>query len=161
MVEHTYQPVEVYGEDTTATMPDGSPRILRIKETNQALHVSPVDGGGNPTAFASDYINGEPKPYESSVALSGTANTHTVYADLGRYGVVGYIQNDHTTQNIRLFVSKDGTSYNNYVSYAAAVAANGYITVKPGEGYDLSKHKVHTLKVDASGNNTSYRIAIL
>jgi len=108
-----------------------------------------------------NYILGEPKEYNTSVAVSGTPNTHSINTDLGRCATVGYILNDDPTNDLRVYISKDGTTYNNYASLTAAQTASGWITLKPTEGLDLSKFWSHTIVVDASGNTTAYRIVVI
>lgn len=105
---------------------------------------------------------GMSRPYNAAVAIAGTENTHTVAADLGRYGEDGWIVNDGPG-TLYVFFSDDGTAYNTYANYAAAAAAGvlGRIEVGIDEVLLLEGRTIHTLKIDASANATAYRSEII
>ncbi len=110
-----------------------------------------------------NYVGGRIIDYNTSVALAGTPNIHEVKTDLGRYGTGGYITNDHTTQDLHVYISNDGTSYNcgKYTSASSLpTGAVAYTVLKPKDGLNLSGMQIHTIKVDASGNTTPYRIYV-
>lgn len=110
-----------------------------------------------------NYVGGRPIDYSTSVAVASTPNVHAIKTDLGRYGTGGYVKNDHMTQNLYVYISNDGVTYSRGGYSATATLPTGavnYTTLKPGEGLDLFGMQIHTLKIDASGNNTNYRIFI-
>ena len=108
-----------------------------------------------------NYVGGRPIDYSTSVAVSGVPNVHQVYTDLGRYATGGYVINDHTSQDLHIYISNDGVTYSmgKYTSSGSLPSgAVAYSIVKPKEGFNLSGLQIHTLKIDASGNNTMYRV---
>ena len=115
------------------------------------------------TQQAPNYVGGRLLDYNTSVAVSGSPNTHRVYTDLGRYATGGYIINDHTTQDLHVYLSNDGVTYSmgKYTTASSLpTGAVAYTVLKPKEGLNLTGLQTHTIKVDASGNSTSYRIYV-
>jgi hypothetical protein len=121
-----------------------------------------VDASGTTISPAQQRVDGEPREWEGNVD-SVTEVTIPVNSDLGRLGTVGYVMNNSPLIKLHIFISKDGTTYNGYASFAAAkAAAHGWVTCDEGGlGYALDKHKVHTIKLLAASGTVPYRTVML
>lgn len=120
-----------------------------------------VDSNGNTIDPSSNFIEGEPFEWRGTVDDTTEADI-TFYDYFGRRAVIGFVMNNSPLIKLHLFVSSNGTTYNNFADFATAVAADGYITVDEGGlGYALDKHPVHTIKLLAASGTVDYRVVMI
>jgi len=89
-----------------------------------------------------------PKKYEGSVVTAGTPVLLSVYTDLGHNAGNGYVINDGPG-DLEVDISNDGLAFETD------------ITVKEDETISLEGLSVHTLRIDATEDDTEYRVLVV
>jgi len=138
---------------------------IDVGPVNCAVHVTtptPVSEGARTGLLVDSYgrlyvvvVPSEPSPlvhnpkkYEGTVATAGSPVTLDVNTDLGKNAGDGYIACDGDG-NLEIDLSYNGVDFEED------------ITIKDGEALSLQGLNIDTIKIDATANNTAYRVLVI